>query len=142
MSSYKQIKTEFKNGHSLMKALEDLGAVFECGDVKQNERTLKTSWGARWNGADQKVAIAIQKEQAQKCGLGSMDGLGFRWNGASYDLVADRYDENSTLIQSKLKLLAQRYALAEVKRQAKMKGYSVNQVAQGDGSIWLVLAKR
>mgnify|MGYP000933603206 CR=1 FL=1 len=66
MSKYKVIKTEFKNGASLVKALLDLGVKFEeSANLKQNNVVLKTSWRT-FGSSDYDVAIAIQREAARK----------------------------------------------------------------------------
>ena len=138
MSKYKVIKTEFKNGASLVKALLDLGVKFEeSANLKQNNVVLKTSWRT-FGSSDYDVAIAIQREAAREAGLGFMDGLGFQWNGTGYNLIEDH---SSTMVE-KMNQLRQRYAVHEVRRQARVKGYGIQEQAQTDGTIRMTLIRR
>lgn len=143
MSKYKEIKTEFKNPFSLIKALADVGAVIETADnPKENAVTLFTNWTS-FGGQNQKVAIAVQKANAIRAGLGNFDGIGFQWNGKGYTLIQDHLDqERNEVVRRNIGKLTQRYSYHEVKRQAKMNGYTTQEIQQEDGSIRLVLSRR
>lgn len=87
MSKYKEIMTEFKNPASLMKALDDMNAVYEVGqNPKENAVVLFTNWKT-YGGINQQVAIAVQKQNANRAGLGDFDGIGFQWNGKGFTLI-------------------------------------------------------
>jgi hypothetical protein len=143
MSAYKVIKTAFKVGESLEKALRDLGIQFEKGQsLKANGAILNTSWGRTYGGINQEVAFAIQQDEARRSGIGNMDGVGFRWNGSGYDLVQDHYDENNSHCADVMSRLKQRYTYHEVSRQARARGYSVRENKMTDGTIRLTLERR
>lgn len=143
MSAYKRIATEFRNGKSLEQALKDLGVEFSRGQsLTENSVTLNTSWGARYGGANQQVAIAVQRQEAIKAGLGGYDGFGFVWTGKGYELVQDHYDENNESIAKTMNLLRQRYSYHEVVRQARARGYNIQQTTQANGSIRITLVRR
>lgn len=143
MSAYKKIVTQFRNGQSLEKALKDLGITFSRGSsLTENSQVLKTSWGASYGGSDQPCAIAIQKKDAVAAGIGNFDGLGFFWNGKGYDLIQDHYDENDERIACVMNKLRQRYGYHEVVRQARARGYNVQQTIQENGTIRITLVRR
>ena len=138
MSVYKEIKTEFRNPQSLLAALADVGAIFDCPDAKSNIAKLTSHW--RGNPA-QDVAVAVNRENARRAGLGDYDGVGFRWTGDGYAVVQDRLDANSARITKSMDQLKQRYAFHEVTRQAKAKGYTV-QTREENGTLRLTLVRR
>lgn len=143
MSYYREVKTEFINGESLKKALQDLGIEFTASaNLRENRLSLVTNYRGYMDSRDLDVAIAVQREQARRAGIGSWDGLGFRWNGKSYDQIQDHLDETHANIQAKMNLLRQRYAYHEVSRQARSKGYTVNEHKSTDGTIRLTLVRR
>lgn len=139
MSIYKEIKTEFKNPESLLAALADLSAACECKDPLQNISKLISHWHSN---PPQDVAIAINRENAVRVGLGDYDGFGFRWTGVGYAVVQDRLDENKPTIQKKMNELRQRYAYHEVSRQAKAKGYTLTEEKDPSGVIRITLRAR
>ena len=142
MSKYTQIKTEFKNGASLCKALTALGVTYNrSADLCKNGAVLMANW-TRWGGVNQDVAVAVQKHSPATGGLCDMDGLGFKWNGAGYDLVQDHYDQENSTVQAALGRLRQEYAKAEVYRLAQSKGYTVREQPDKTGVIRLELVRR
>lgn len=141
MSKYKEISTEIKRKDSLIKALEDLGIEFEISkDGKANVIPLVSHWSS---GTTQNVAVAIQRDKLSRfVGGNTYDGLGFKWNGSGYELIADHYDTNSTSTMKKINQIKQRYAFHEVKRQARIKGYNVREIQTSTGVIRLQLVGR
>ena len=142
MSKYREIKTEFRNPTSLKKALDEMGVKYEASlDARSNSITLWSNWKT-WGGESQAVAIAIQKDEASRVGLGCYDGVGFHWNGSSYDLVADHMDENLNSVVSQMNKLRQSYAKQEIRRQAYQRGYGVQEDVGQDGVIRMTLVRR
>lgn len=138
MSVYKEIKTEFRNPQSLLAALADVGAIFDCSDAKSNVTKLISHWHGN---PPQDVAVAVNRESARRAGLGDYDGIGFRWTGEGYAVVQDRLDANNAGVIKSMDQLKQRYAYHEVTRQAKAKGYTV-QTHEENGTLRLTLVRR
>ena len=138
MSVYKEIKTEFRNPQSLLAALGDLFIIPQCANSRENITKLISHWH---NNHPQDVAIAINREDALRAGLGNYDGLGFRWIGDGYAVVQDQLDAKSTGITNQMNKLKQRYAFHEVVRQAKSKGYTVHTIEE-NGTLRLTLRAR
>ena len=138
MSVYKEIKTEFRNPASLLAALADLDATSECVHPRENLTKLVSHWHSN---PPQDVAIAINRDNASRVGLGDFDGVGFRWTGDGYAVVQDRLDANKIEIAARMNQLKQRYAFHEVTRQARAKGYTV-QTVEENGTLRLTLRKR
>ena len=143
MSKYKEIKTEYRNPESLLKALAEIGAVCEHSkNSKENTIGLKTHWQS-YGGREQNVAIAIQLEAARAAGIGSYDGVGFLWNGSSYTLIQDESDiSHRPATVDKMNKLRQVYAKHEIRRQARIKGYSVMESQDESGIIKMSLVRR
>lgn len=138
MSAYKEIRSEFRQAHSLIKALEEIGLrPVAAANLKINERTMKNRWGH----GDRQVAIEVSHEQfAAALGGSAWAGLGFTWNGQRYDIVMDDLDINKS--QDVVNRLRQRYAYHEIRAQAARKGYTVREVKSTDGTIRLQLTHR
>jgi hypothetical protein len=66
-------------------------------------------------------------------------GIGFSWNGQSYDLVIDYLDLAKFDITKLLDSLKQRYTYQDPKRKAWAKGYTVQEQKAKDGTIRLQL---
>lgn len=144
MSKYRQILTEYKNGDSLVKALADLKVEHSrAANLRENGVTLTTHWSGTWGGRDQRVAIAVDRDQLGRAlGHRPMDGLGFAWNGSGYDLIQDQHDGWRAEDLQLLARLRQRYAFHEVTRLARAKGYSVRETPGEAGRIRLTLVRR
>lgn len=138
MSVYKEIKTEFKNPQSLLQALADLDVNIQCAHPKENLSKLVSHWHGH---KPQDVAIAVQRDDAVRVGIGNLDGVGFRWTGSGYVVVQDQLDQNKTSVTEKMNKLKQRYAFHEVVRQAKSKGYTVK-TEDLNGTLRVTLVKR
>lgn len=137
MSHYRKIAVEIKNGPSIVAALRDLGLTPQVSpDLHHNGLTLHTHWKAM-GGYNMACAVAVQKEDLVHSGLvdWAMDGFGFAWNGAGYDLVQDGLPDR--LINQ----IKQRYAVNEAKRLAMVEGYTVTEQQGDDGTVRLVCNK-
>ena len=136
MSRYKLIQTEFRNPASLLAALADLGLTpQQSPDLTQNTLPLANNYNRLGN---QHVAILVDRRQLYEQRLGYFGHLGFAWNGSSYDLVQDDMDAYLNVADR----LRQRYALNEIRQQARIKGYTVREASEPDGSIRLILTRR
>lgn len=141
MSAYREIKTEFRNAASLHKALEDLGIVYEAAeDVKQNSLAL---FGYQGDKRPEHVNIRIRRHWVnQNWSGGSSNDIGFAWDGKQYVAIVSEYDRGLPKVQAGLDQLRQRYAVIELRRQAKSRGYNVTEQYQEDGSVRLQLVRR
>lgn len=134
MSAYKEIVTEFRHRDSLIKALADSG--FRCevaNDATANGLELHgyaLSSGGRAN-------IRIPKSAHP----GAFEDTGFIYNSVTKTYAAKISTHNSpgNFGREALEKVTQRYAYHEVIRQAKLKGYTVQQHASADGTIRLQL---
>lgn len=139
MSKYKQIHSEFRDGAMLLRALADLGlsceqaAILTCNDL-----TLKTDYTS-WGDADRKAAITVTREALKSAGVHSYGGLGFAWNGESYDLIQDSHNEYNKAATDLLGRLRQRYAYHMIQQQARARGLTVRESSSAGGDIELVL---
>lgn len=138
MSKYKEIKTEFRNLISLLKALEDIGYPASKLEISQDKSPSISLYGYQGDVRPEQASIVIRR---QHVGHVSND-VGFAWDGKTFQAIVSEYDSGPTVFGNKLKRLAQQYAYHEVKRHAKMNGYTTQEIQQGDGSIRLVLQKR
>lgn len=136
MSQYKKIATEFKNPDSLMKALADLGLPFDkAPDLKVNSLQLE-GWGGRPAGT---VAIRVPKSLT-----GGYEDVGFSWTGSAYEAHVSTHDgeypgyNHRDVGEPTLLKIKQRYALHELRRQARQQGYSIQEKYLDDGSIRLI----
>jgi hypothetical protein len=135
MSAYREIRTEFRVKESLVKALVNLGyeGIMQVEEGKENTLPL-----AGWLGrqASQNVNVKL------KCkGNGGYEDVGFYWNGSSYQAIVSTHDGYGNFGTCSLAKLTQQYSYEEVKRQARLRGYQVQQVNSTDGSIRLVLKR-
>jgi hypothetical protein len=139
MSRYKEIKTEFRNLTSLLKALEDLGYTSDKIEVAPDAKVpTLPMYGYMNDVRPERASVRIPRHHV---GRASND-VGFAWNGSSYTAIISEFDSGTHFTDQKVQRLTQRYALHEVKRQARLKGYSVQEVQQADGSIRLVCRGR
>lgn len=143
MSQYKTIETSFKTAESLIKALLDCGFTTEQIEVARNVKSPDLRLKA-WGGAgfhEQACSIAIRREKT-----GGYEDTGFYWNGSAYQAIISTHDGNRPghrdFGAGTLKQVQQRYAVNEAKRIAKIKGYSVQEQANPDGTVRLVCTHR
>jgi len=139
MSKYKEIQTEFRSLTSLLTALKDLGYDESKVEIAPDPKVPSIPLvGYMGDTRPERASVRIPR---QFVGRASND-IGFAWDGSAYKAMISDYDSSATFNEQRVNTLKQRYALHEVKRQAKMKGYAVQEVAQGDGSIRLVCVRR
>ena len=125
MSHFSQIKTQIRNLGSLEAALKDLGILYQT--------TSTPIQGYR--GQTHEAQVAIAQENGYD--------IGFRWNGAEYELVADlQYWQQPLTVDGFLRQVTQRYAYHTVVIETTKQGFQVaEQQKQADGSIRLVLQR-
>lgn len=138
MSKYKEIKTEFRNEKSLMKALEDIGYPAEKLEISQDKKPTIQLVGYHGDLRPERASIVIRRKYVG----GWSNDVGFMWDGKTFQAIVSEYDSTPSVFGIKMQKLTQRYAYHEVKRHAKMNGYTTREVNQEDGSIRLVLQKR
>ena len=141
MSAYREIKTQFKNEKSLLKALDDLGlTVRDVSPNRQNTFGL-VGYGRSVEG-NTKVAIRLPKSH-----YNGYEDVGFAWDAdeKAYKAIVSTHDgvyhNIRNVGQKTLQKITQRYAYHEAVRLAKIKGYAVKTLASNDGTIKLQLTK-
>ena len=141
MSKFKAIETEFRNPASLEKALTELGIAFEkANNVKSPDLAL---FGYQGDKRPERVSYRITRQTLNKqWGTGQSNDLGFMWNGKTFAAIVSEYDQGRKGVTEKMNQVKQRYARAEILRQAKTKGYFVNEKTQADGTIRLQMVRR
>lgn len=144
MSAYKEIRTEFRNLESLKKALADVGFGkfhLSSGPKVNDFETMG------YHRPGEKVALCLKKSD-----YNAFEDTGFAWDAKTQTYRAiisthdgvDHYGNQTSAYfgEGTLKKVQQRYAFHEVKRQAAVKGYTVREIAGGDGTIRLQLTHR
>ena len=141
MSKFKAIETEFRNAASLENALKECGVSFEkAADVKTPDLVMH---GYQGDERKERCSYRINKQFVNKnWGTGASNDIGFAWNGKTFTAIVSSYDQGRSSVTAKMNHIKQRYARAEIVRQAKMKGYFVNEKTQADGSIRLQMVRR
>ena len=138
MSAYKKISTEYRTLESLLKALGDLKIKVETTkDFRTPDLTLYD-----WHGQPrpQKASVVVRRDVVnRKMSGGNSNDVGFAWNGQSFDAIVSEFDQGCLGVQQHLTQLKQRYAYHETCRQARLKGYTVREHHQPDGTIRLTL---
>lgn len=135
MSAYKEIKTEFRNLNSLLEALKDMG--YEDVLVSEEPKTKNLQMKGYFGESNKEAGIVIPASRYH-----TYEDTGFRWNGNAFEAIVSTHDNFMNFGVNKLEKLKGRYAYHEVKRQAKINGYSVQERNNEDGSIRLVLSRR
>jgi Protein of unknown function (DUF1257) len=125
MSHFSQIKTQIRNLSSLQSALTDLGVDWKSGPCPVRG----------YRGQTETAEVAIEQDNGYD--------IGFRWNGAEYELVADlQYWKQESNVDRFLSRVTQRYAYHTVVNESTQKGFQVAEQQQNtDGSIRLVLQR-
>lgn len=125
MSHFSQIKTQIRNLTSLQAALSDLGI-----DWKSGPREVRG-----YRGQTYKAEISIEQNNGYD--------IGFSWNGAEYELVADlQFWEQAWSVNRFLSMVTQRYAYHTVVSETTKQGFQLaEQQKNEDGSIRLVLQR-
>lgn len=135
MSAYKEIQTEFRNLNSLLEALKDLGYADVL--VSDDPKTKNLTMQGYFVGDHREAGIVIPANKYQ-----AFEDTGFRWNGNAFEAIVSTHGNGMNFGVHRLEQLKGRYAYHEVKRQAKINGYSVQERNNDDGSVRLVLTRR
>jgi hypothetical protein len=125
MSHFSQIKTQIRDRSALQSALSDMGVPWQS-----DNHTLRG-----YQGNTTHAEVVIPQDNGYD--------IGFRWNGSSYELVADmQYWQMPWSVESFLQKVTQRYALRAVLSTSQAQGFTVaEQTQQADGSVRLVLQR-
>jgi len=125
MSHFSQLKTQIRDLSALQSALSDMGVPWQAGN-----QTVRG-----YQGSTIDAAVVIPQSNGYD--------IGFRWNGSSYELLADmQYWQMPWSVESFLQKVTQKYALKAVLGASQDQGFSVaEQTQQADGSIRLILQR-
>uniref|UniRef100_B8HPC2 DUF1257 domain-containing protein n=1 Tax=Cyanothece sp. (strain PCC 7425 / ATCC 29141) TaxID=395961 RepID=B8HPC2_CYAP4 len=125
MSHFSQIKTQIRNLTALKAALTDLGINWKSGPESV----------PGFRGEVRTAEVVIEQPNGY--------GVGFSWNGAEYELVADlQFWQQAWSVERFLNKVTQRYAFHTVVDTAANQGFQVTeQQQQADGSIRLVVQR-
>jgi hypothetical protein len=137
MSAYRVIQTEFRNLDSLVKALADIGYA---GDKVETAGTINTLSMYDWHSQlrPQTCAVRIHRVYVG----GAANDVGFAWNGSTYEAIISDFDRHNAFNDLTMGKLKQSYAFHELSRQARAKGYTVQQEATPQGTIRMKLVRR
>jgi hypothetical protein len=129
MSHFTTIKTQFVVIGPLKKAITDVQAEFNLGEIRENATVSGYPPGT--TRAD--LVVATRNKGYD---------LGFRKQGETYDLVADWYGIRDIQQGALTDRLTQRYAYHTVKEKLDQEGFSlVEEEVKQDKSIHLVLRR-
>jgi hypothetical protein len=129
MSHFTTIKTKFVAAEPLKKALADVRAEFNLGEVREDTSVS----GYQGNTTRAELVVSTRNRGYD---------IGFRKQGDTYELVADWYgikDINQSALTARL---AQRYAYHAVKEKLDQQGFAlVEEEVKQDKTIHLVLRR-
>ena len=142
MSKYKTIATEFRNLQSLQAALIDVLGNQTAFQVAPSPKTPSLPL-YDWHGVrrPELASVRIPRQAVNRFSGGSSNDVGFSWNGHTFEAIVSEYDQSSTTVNM-LNQVRRRYALHELRSQAKAKGYTLRETVHPDGSINLVMTHR
>lgn len=127
MSSYKEIRTEFRNLDSLKKALQDVGfGKYDLSVLPKVNGLPLQRWGG---GVAENVALRLPKAHYK-----GYEDTGFAWDAESktYRAIISTHDGHGNFGAGTLEKVTARYAYHEVVRVARAQGYMVRtEVANG-----------
>jgi hypothetical protein len=143
MSKYKTIETQYRTLNSLLAALRDMGYTDQMIQVAQNPHIPNLPmFGYHADLRPERASVCIPRKYI---GSASND-VGFAWNGSAYQAIISEFDMHASSPTSmnveRQAQLKQRYAYHEATRIAKIKGYTVQEAKQADGTIRLTLTHR
>ena len=144
MSRYKVIQTEFRSLQSLQAALVDVLRNPSAFQVAPSPKTPSLQL-YDWHGQSrpEHASIRIPRQAVNRFSSGSSNDVGFAWNGKTFEAIVSEYDQDPQYgCTNMLNRVRQRYALHELRSQAKAKGYTLREHVHPDGSINLVLTHR
>ncbi len=143
MSAYKVIQTEFRNAESLVAALRKVLPAGADLQVARDPRSPSIHlYGYRGDERPELAGIRLPQEVVNHFSGGASNDIGFAWNGSSYQAIVSDWDRGKPGVLQMLDNLRQQYAVAEVRRQAGVKGYTVRETRQANGAIQLTLVRR
>jgi hypothetical protein len=125
MSHFSQVKTQILSLEPLQQALTDLGVSWKSGEAPLRG----------YRGETTTAEIVIQQDNGYD--------VGFKWNGANYELVADmQFWQQPWTVESFLNKVTQGYAIQSVMAESQNQGFALaEQSQQEDGSVRLVLQR-
>jgi hypothetical protein len=137
MSAYRVIQTEFRNLDSLLKALNDIGYSKDKVETTGTSNSLSMyDWHS--NLRPETCSVRIHRVYVD----GAANDVGFSWNGSTYEAIISDYDRHNAFSDPKMGKLKQQYAFHELSRQARSKGYTVQQESTPQGTIRMKLIRR
>ena len=132
MSHFSTIKTKITDRDALIEALERLG-----------ERV-----NVPWKGTSIVELVITNPNHAEEHPTVEVDvaigvDIGFKWNGETYDLVADRQTwERNIPIERFMQKVTQQYARKLIHREVEEKGYKIEEEWEMDNnSIELTVSR-
>ena len=129
MSHFTTIKTQFVAAEPLKKALADVRAEFNLGEVRENALVS----GYQGNTARADLVVSTRNQGYD---------LGFRRQGESYELIADWFGIRDFKQADLTARLTQRYAYHTVKEKLDQQGFSlVEEEVKQDKTIHLILRR-
>lgn len=124
MSHFTRIQTKIVDRASLSMAIQDLGFVFEEGNISLSG----------YGGQSIPVDILIR--------LPNSYGIGFRFNGDAYEIVTDWYGVRGVNREEFITKLTQRYAYHVTKTKLEEQGFAlVEEQTLEDGQVHLLLRR-
>ena len=123
MSHFTKVETKITDLIFLKKAISDLGLVYEEGNLKAK--------GWLWKRA--KVDLKIPTKSGYD--------IGFKYNGKSYDVVADWDSIGDVDEQTFINELSQRYAYNVVRDTMAQQGFMIAEEKSEDGRIKMTFRK-
>ena len=123
MSHFSTIKTKIKDKEILIQALNLLQYNV------QNDQEL--------------INPINHRHEKVKVDVSITDDIGFKWNGESYDLVADEQTWDLDVpVQRFIDKLTQQYAVQNIKKVAVEEGFNVEQqIKNVNGEVELVVSR-
>lgn len=139
MSKYKQIQTQFKNIESLKAALLDIGFTADQLELAPDvHHSTLVMYGYHGDARPERASLRIDRKF-----IGSVSNdVGFAWDGQQFVAMISEFDNSTHFNGQRQNALKQSYAKHEIKRQARLRGYSVNEQRRTDGTIALTLVRR
>ncbi len=125
MSHFSNIKTQIRNLSSLKAALADMEIDWKEGPLPVRG----------YQGTTRMAEVVVEQNNSYD--------IGFSWNGAEYELVADlQYWQQPLSVEGFLRKVTQGYALHTVLSESANQGFQVAQQQKNeDGSIRLVVQR-
>jgi len=140
VSRYRVIQTEFKDSSSLIQALQDLKLPFEhAEDLHSNTIHLVGYQGDR---RAQKAAIVLRRGTGFTTSVSN--DIGFFWNPEkqAYEAIVSDYDSGVQRVTEGMNKIHQRYTFRQLAKAAHLKGYTLREQPQPDGSLQVILVHR